>query len=83
MSLLRQAKYQHMHVDWYLPGDWIGSPGFIVAPREEQVSSFGAKFLGPRSSFDACLVVAPDPAPDIRELQIPVHALPLLELYVP
>ncbi len=30
LRLLQTAVYTHLHADWHLPGDWIGSPGFVV-----------------------------------------------------
>lgn len=63
MSLLRRADYQHMHVDWYLPGDWIGRPGFVVVPRQGDSSGITSKLLGPRPSLRACLAVTADPHP--------------------
>ena len=53
--LLRFAVYSHVHVDWHLPGDWLGQPGFVVyerhTPREAE------------SHVTACLAVGADPLP--------------------
>jgi len=82
MALLRTAKYQQIHVDWYLPGDWIGIPGFVVVPNQEESSSFSAKLLGARQSFHACLAVAPDPTPAswVRVVALDDHVSPLQTL---
>jgi ribosomal-protein-alanine N-acetyltransferase len=50
-ALLRQAWWSHHHADWRLPGDWLGSPGFVVAK-----SPYADALVG-------CLCVAPDPPP--------------------
>jgi len=55
MRLLQTAQFQHLHVDWHLPGDWIGTPGFVVQTRPSG-SQDGA-------AITACLAAAPDPAP--------------------
>ena len=51
--LLRMGVYIHVHVDWHLPGDWLGTPGFVVYTRgdasDEQVV--------------ACLGIGADPLP--------------------
>jgi ribosomal-protein-alanine N-acetyltransferase len=50
-ALLRQAWWLHFHADWHLPGDWLGSPGFVVAR-----SARGGALAG-------CLCIAADPLP--------------------
>lgn len=65
MHLLRSASHQHFHVDWYMPGDWLGTTGFVVLPEadEADVQSVTAKWLGRRPRLQACLAAAADPAP--------------------
>lgn len=64
MDLLHKATYRHYHVDWYVPGDWLGSPGFVVQPDPEQSrSSVTARLLGGRQRLRACLAAAADPLP--------------------
>lgn len=66
MSLLRRAVFRHMHVDWYVPGDWIGTPGFVVKPEQGDPAaarSITAKLLGVRERLVGCLAATPDPAP--------------------
>jgi N-acetylglutamate synthase-like GNAT family acetyltransferase len=50
--LLRLAPYSHTHADWHLPGDWFGSPGFVVCEQPDG----GRQLLG-------CLAAAADPPP--------------------
>lgn len=65
--LLRQVPYSHVHADWHLPVDWLGSPGFVVMPepafRTEQRRSVASKLLPPRTRLQGCLAVAADPPP--------------------
>ncbi len=61
-KLLQTAVYSHLHVDWYLPGDWIGDPGFVVVPKQED-EKLTSRLFGARPSLRACLAASPDPAP--------------------
>ncbi|WP_420631556.1 GNAT family N-acetyltransferase [Candidatus Leptofilum sp.] len=62
--LLKTAVYTHLHVDWYLPGDWIGSPGFVVLPKPKtNQNSLTAKLFQSSSDIGACLIATPDPLP--------------------
>lgn len=64
LYLMRTAVYTHMHVDWYLPGDWIGSPGFVVLPKPGQAkNNLTAKLFQTNSDVAACLIATPDPLP--------------------
>lgn len=66
LRLLRTAVYTHIHVDWHLPGDWIGFPGFVVLPRPEPATSkknLTAKLFQGSPDLVACLAAAPDPPP--------------------
>jgi N-acetylglutamate synthase-like GNAT family acetyltransferase len=49
LRLLQGHGYKHIHVDWFLPGDWLGREGFVVWER-------------PRG-IHACLAVAAAPPP--------------------
>jgi ribosomal-protein-alanine N-acetyltransferase len=49
-QLLQSTEYLHLHADWRLPVDWIGSPGFLL-----NVAKNGRP--------DACLIATPDPLP--------------------
>jgi ribosomal-protein-alanine N-acetyltransferase len=62
MRLLQSAPYSHVHVDWSLPGDWLGTPGFVVQP-ELQPTSRMARLMGLRPCLQACLAAAADPPP--------------------
>lgn len=61
--LLRMGVYVHVHVDWRLPGEWLGKPGFVVYEHEKP----GAKNLGfggnSGPEIIACLSVAAEPPP--------------------
>ena len=66
MRLLETAVYTHLHVDWHLPGDWLGSPGFVVAPKVENranSNSLTAKLFQSDSKIAACLAATADPLP--------------------
>lgn len=61
--LLRHARYTHTHVDWHLPGDWLGTPGFVVFTAPGRQRAAIATILSPPSRLTACLAVAADPLP--------------------
>lgn len=77
MRLLHEAVYAHVHADWYLPGDWLGTPGFVVSERpnvsrglptgglpSRGVPSRGVSSFGRTGSeIGACLAVGVDPHP--------------------
>jgi len=52
--LLKSARLSHTHVDWRLPGEWIGQPGFVVA--EMTSGSLKGDLVG-------CLSITADPPP--------------------
>lgn len=62
--LLRESVFTHVHVDWQLPGDWLGTPGFAVYEQPE-ARGRGADRLFPRrnSAITACLAIGADPPP--------------------
>ncbi len=75
-GMLQSAPYSHVHVDWYLPVDWLGEPGFVVCES-----------LKPRSNpaLTACFAAAADPLPAawvrlvaIRKGQDPVALLEMM-----
>ena len=64
LHLLKTAVYTHLHVDWYLPGDWMGSSGFVVLPKKEDSgNSLTAKLFQSSSEISAFLIATPDPMP--------------------
>ena len=64
LHLMKTAVYKHLHVDWYLPGDWFGSPGFIVLPKQGPTkNSLTANLFQTNSDVAACLIATPDPLP--------------------
>lgn len=64
--LLRMGVYIHLHVDWRLPGDWLGTPGFVVYDKSWDADN-GAPPAHPTRSRPAnitsCLAVSADPPP--------------------
>lgn len=48
MRLLQGPAYQHLHVDWFLPGDWLDTPGFVLYEQ---------------NGIQGCLAVAAEPPP--------------------
>lgn len=66
LRLLQTAVYTHLHVDWHLPGDWIGSPSFVVMPQANQqtnTQSLTAKLFQNQHKLAACLAATADPLP--------------------
>ncbi|MEJ2747989.1 MAG: GNAT family N-acetyltransferase [Anaerolineae bacterium] len=65
--MLRRVPNSHIHVDWRLPLDWLGTDGFVVVP--EPVFSTGQrqliadKFLPPTRRLIGCLAAVADPPP--------------------
>ena len=53
--LLRTGVYIHVHVDWRLPGEWLGQPGFVVYERRVT--------RGTDTTIAGCLAVGADPPP--------------------
>jgi len=54
--LLRLGAYIHLHVDWHVPGDWLGTPGFVVYARDASADA-------DTDTIVACLAVGADPLP--------------------
>lgn len=66
MELLQTAQYRHIHVDWYLPGDWIGAPSFLVQTKKEPEPSrktLTTQLFGPKNRIQACFAATADPHP--------------------
>jgi ribosomal protein S18 acetylase RimI-like enzyme len=66
LRLLNEAAYTHLHADWHAPGDWIGTPGFVVAEGPAPSGSlfdFGRTHTRTNGQLQACLAVAADPPP--------------------
>lgn len=61
--LLRESPFAHVHVDWRLPGDWLGTPGFVVYSRPTRRSGVTGRLLPERPPITACLAIAADPPP--------------------
>jgi ribosomal-protein-alanine N-acetyltransferase len=59
--LLDTAVYRHIHADWYLPSDWLGSAGFVILPKPMASPLSGAaRFIGVREQALACLAATAD-----------------------
>jgi ribosomal protein S18 acetylase RimI-like enzyme len=65
--LLRRVPFMHIHADWRLPAEWLGSPGFVVLPERDYDGGDGRysanKFLPPQTGLLGCLAVTADPPP--------------------
>jgi ribosomal-protein-alanine N-acetyltransferase len=66
-DLLRRSPSSHIHADWRLPVDWVGSPGFVVSPEnqgvEKQRDWRRSSLFPPKHALKGCLAVAADPPP--------------------
>ncbi len=66
MELVQFATHRHVHVDWYLPGDWIGSPSFLLQVQTEvsaETLTLGNRLFDPKVDVQACLAITADPPP--------------------
>jgi ribosomal protein S18 acetylase RimI-like enzyme len=62
--LIRDTPRAHLHVDWRLPADWLGSPHFVVASVDDgRSANLRAKLFGRPTSLVGCLAATPDPLP--------------------
>jgi len=52
--MIQSAIYSHVHVDWHLPVDWLGKPGFVVCESPA---------LQTEPVLKACFAAAADPLP--------------------
>jgi ribosomal protein S18 acetylase RimI-like enzyme len=52
--LLGIAPLRHVHADWHLPADWLGTPGFVLCEQEQAAD---------RTELLACLAAGVDPPP--------------------
>jgi ribosomal protein S18 acetylase RimI-like enzyme len=75
-QLLRTAPVTHLHVDWQMPGDWLGEPGFVVAERRDVRQR---TWWSTATPLDGCLAVIADPLPAawIRVAAVAAGAEPL------
>lgn len=53
--LLREATFVHVHADWHLPSDWLGTPAFVISEMAQEGNS-QRQVLG-------CIAAAADPLP--------------------
>jgi GNAT superfamily N-acetyltransferase len=67
LHLLRDAPARHVHVDWHVPADWLGTAGFAVCVDPDGAARPATRLLGnlferpPR--LKGCLAIAADPLP--------------------
>ncbi|MBK8987733.1 MAG: GNAT family N-acetyltransferase [Chloroflexi bacterium] len=62
--LLRSAEGSHVHVDWRLPADWLGSPHFVLLPTPAvETGRFLSRLFAPPERALACLAATADPPP--------------------
>jgi [ribosomal protein S18]-alanine N-acetyltransferase len=62
--LVRLARRAHMHVDWRLPVDWLGSPHFVVAATDDdRPANLRSRLFGRAADLFGCLAATPDPPP--------------------
>ena len=63
-ALLQRAMYHHVHVDWYAPTHWLGSPSFsLYVQNGPEPSSFVARMIGKKKQVLGCFAATADPAP--------------------
>jgi ribosomal protein S18 acetylase RimI-like enzyme len=53
----------HTHIDWRLPSDWLGTPGFMVYDQSDGRPQRPRLFGNDPYTIVACLAVAADPPP--------------------
>lgn len=63
MRLLQTAELAHVHVDWRLPGEWLGEPAFLVHEHLLEHESATQFLTRSRPVLDTVLCVAADPPP--------------------
>lgn len=62
--LLNSTRFSHIHVDWHLPGDWLGDAGFLALPdRSDVEAKERPRLIEARERILACLAVTADPPP--------------------
>lgn len=61
--LLRMGVYVHIHVDWRLPGEWLGRPGFFLYGRDETENDSLTPAKNEENEWVACMAVAAEPPP--------------------
>jgi GNAT superfamily N-acetyltransferase len=86
--LLRRTPFSHLHIDWQLPGEWLGEPGFVVAQPSERGRSQSEPPEPSRGwwpaapALDGCLAAIADPLPAawvrVAAIALEVEPLPLL-----
>ena len=66
MDLLQFATRRHIHVDWYLPTDWIGAKTFLVQVQTEvgsDVPTLTNRLFDPKIDLQAAMAITAEPLP--------------------
>lgn len=64
MYLLQHSRYQHLHLDWQPPADWVGKQGFVVLPQTEPAKqTLANRLFAAPPRLAACLAAVADPVP--------------------
>ena len=64
INLMQTAPHYHAHLDWRLPVNWLGMPGFVIAvERPSPAAGFISRMFGARTKVKGCLVATADPPP--------------------
>ncbi|MEW5985839.1 MAG: GNAT family N-acetyltransferase [Chloroflexota bacterium] len=64
--LLQRSPWSHLHVDWHTPGDWLGTPGFVVVEQNRATRRSATRSLlwpANEPEMEGCLSAAADPLP--------------------
>jgi ribosomal protein S18 acetylase RimI-like enzyme len=61
--LMQTGDQVHTHIDWRPPGDWLGTPGFVVFDRADGSPPRPRLFGNDPDTIVAALAVAADPPP--------------------
>ncbi|MCA9983783.1 MAG: GNAT family N-acetyltransferase [Anaerolineales bacterium] len=79
--LLQRAYYTHLHADWHLPADWLGTPGFLLREENGQLVSCFAAGADPGPAAWIRVVALPRTGDPLGELQTYLSQLiPVLQL---
>jgi ribosomal protein S18 acetylase RimI-like enzyme len=60
---MRMGVYVHVHIDWRPPGDWLGTPGFMVYDKAWHDGEHRSGHRRAPAGIASCLAVGADPPP--------------------
>jgi ribosomal protein S18 acetylase RimI-like enzyme len=63
MRLLRLGVYVHVHIDWRPPGEWLGTPGFVVCEKAPKGYNKRGERERASGEFAGCLAIGAEPLP--------------------